>query len=218
MAEETSGAISGAAQGAAAGTMIMPGIGTAIGAVVGAIGGFMSGSKSRAARLAANKGKKIEREISYMNAAVDRRDLVRGARIARAQSVAASAISEGGLQSSAPRGAISSIGAQTGFNLGYFDWRISKLALMQQYYDKAGKYAAQASNIAGITSGLLSLASSGYQAYGASVRPGQAGYRHFNPPPSNTSPVIGNATSQYHINNPMWSNRPINLSTPPISG
>lgn len=158
MSEETSGALSGAAQGAQYGSVLGP-FGMVVGAVVGAAFGFASGSKKRAARLAANRAQKIGREVSYADAAVARRDLVRQGRIARAASVAAIAASgEGGLSSSAPRGALSSIGAQSTFNLGYFDWRIGKKQTQQMLIDKAGKYASQAQQIEGLWKTTMSVA------------------------------------------------------------
>jgi hypothetical protein len=157
MSEESTGALGGAAQGAAAGASFGP-VGLVVGAVVGAVFGAVAGGKARKARLNYNKGRKLERKISYYDAGVQRRDLVRSTRMARAQSVAAAAASgEGGLQSSAPQGAISSIGSQGAFNLTYFDQRIATMRQMQIYYDKAGKLGQQAGNISSLTSAAFDL-------------------------------------------------------------
>lgn len=159
MSEKETGAISGAAQGAAAGAALGP-IGMAAGAIIGGVGGLLSGGAAKRARIYQNRASKTQRVLSMMEAAVQRRDLIRTARMARAESLAAiSAGGEGGMMSSAPLGALSSLTSQTGSNLRYFDARIRDFVQMQFWVDKAGKKAAQASNISGITSGLLSALS-----------------------------------------------------------
>jgi hypothetical protein len=158
MSEESTGAIGGAAQGAAAGAQIAGPYGAIVGAVIGGVMGFMKGSKERASRLAFNKYTGITRDISYADAGINRRDAVRSWRIQEAQQRAAAASETGGLESSAPRGALSSAASQRTFNLGFFDWRVSMFQTSQFYLDKAGKYAAQASNIGGLMQGLSSAA------------------------------------------------------------
>ena len=150
MAERESGALSGAAQGAAAGAAVGGPIGAVIGGVVGAIGGALGGGAAKRARIYANRASKTRRTLDLMEAAVQRRDLVRQARMARAESLAAiTAGGEGGLMSSAPMGALSSISSQTGQNLRYFDARIRDFVQMQFWANKAGKKSAQAQNIMG---------------------------------------------------------------------
>lgn len=167
MSEKETGAISGAAQGAAAGAALGP-AGMIAGAIIGGVGGLLSGGAAKRARIYQNRASKTQRVLSMMEAAVQRRDLIRTARIARAESLAAiSAGGEGGMMSSAPLGALSSLTSQTGSNLRYFDARIRDFVQMQFWVDKAGQKAAQASNISGITSGLLSALSAAGSLKGA---------------------------------------------------
>lgn len=173
MSEQGSGAASGAMKGAATGTAIMPGVGTVVGAVVGAAFGAIGGQQAKKARKYANAAKKLERKMSYLDAGIQRRDMVREMRVARAQGIAASAAEgEGGLQSSAPQGATSSLGAQFGFNLGYFDRRIVDFSTMQSYVDKAGRYARRAGETMALFDAALSLAGS----FGKAPTPSQQSY------------------------------------------
>lgn len=183
MAEKESGAISGAAQGAAVGTMIMPGIGTAIGAVVGAIGGLLSGGAAQRSRIYANRASKTQKTLSLMEAGLQRRDMLRQARMARAESLAAiTSGGEGGMLSSAPRGALSSMTSQTGQNIRYFDARIRDYVQQQFWLNKAGKKSAQAQNIAGMMSGVMSAAQ-GYAMFKAATTPPTT-----LPPPTTSTP------------------------------
>lgn len=174
MAETESGALSGAAQGAVAGAVVGGPIGAVIGGVVGAIGGVLGGGAAKRARIYANRASKTRRTLDFMEAAVQRRDLVRQARMARAESLAAiTAGGEGGLMSSAPMGALSSISSQTGQNLRYFDARIRDFVQMQFWADKAGKKTAQAQNIMG-TMGAVFDAVKGMQGIFGQPTPSQA--------------------------------------------
>jgi hypothetical protein len=85
---------------------------------------------------------------------------------ARGMAVAAAASESGGLSSSAPEGAISSIGAQGSFNLNFFDQQVLHQKLENQWLAKAHK-AADSSNVVNslldtaqgmATSGLFSKA------------------------------------------------------------
>jgi len=136
MGEQASGAVSGAMQGMA--------VAGPIGAVIGGIIGLIGGTKAKKARQYANKAAATERQQAQLAAAVERRDMIRQSRIARAQAVASSASESGGLQSSAPRGAISSIGSQTVSNLNYFDWQVGLGNEAQYYKQRAGKFARSA--------------------------------------------------------------------------
>lgn len=110
------------------------------------IGNVIARNKRRKAQTFMNKASGIERQQAQLAAAVQRRDLVRQTRIARARTVAASANETGGLQSSAPAGAISSIRTQGMSNLNYFDTQIGMGNDAQFYKAKAGKYMAKAEN------------------------------------------------------------------------
>lgn len=133
--------VSGAAQGAVTGMMV----GGPVGAVIGGILGLFGGKKAKKARKYAEKAAAVERQQAQMAAGVQRRDMIRQARIARAQAVAAAASESGGLQSSSPMGAVSSMGTQLTSNLGYFDWQVGLGNQAQTYKQKSGKYARQAS-------------------------------------------------------------------------
>lgn len=207
MSEQETGALTGAAQGAITGAQIAGPYGAVVGAVIGAVGGAIGGGQAKKARKYANKAKALQRAMSLMDAGIQRRDMVRAFRIGRAESVAASAASgEGGLLSSAPIGAISSLGSQFKFNLRYFDQRIRDFMTMQSYVDKAGKYANKAATTGAIMGALNSAAS----AYGAMkpVTPSQApsqygpystGYQF-----PNNSPAVSSTswTSNYISNIP----------------
>lgn len=171
MSEKETGAISGAAQGAAAGAMIGGPVGAVIGGVVGAIGGLLSGGAARRSRIYANRASKTQKTLSLMEAGLQRRDMLRQARMARAESLAAiTSGGEGGMLSSAPRGALSSMTSQTGQNIRYFDARIRDYVQQQFWLNKAGKASAQAQNIAGMMSGVMSAAQ-GYAMFKAATTP-----------------------------------------------
>jgi hypothetical protein len=148
-------------QGAAAGYKVGGVWGAVIGGVVGSIGGYIGGGQAERAQKMAKKGAKIERGQSYLDAAVQRRDAIRTIRATRAQSLAA-ATSEGrgDMPSSMTQGALSSIGAQGNFNIGYFDSRIAHYLLMQKYFDRAGKYARRAEGTFAIMDQALSVVNS----------------------------------------------------------
>lgn len=158
--ETTGGAASGAASGAAAGMMVAGPIGAVIGGIVGGVVGLFGGKKAKKARKFAEKAQKVERQQAQLGAAVQRRDMIRQARMARAQAVAASAAEGGGLQSSAPQGAVASIGSQLTSNINYFDWQTDLSNEAQQYKAKAGKYARQANAISSTFEAITSSASS----------------------------------------------------------
>jgi hypothetical protein len=114
------------------------------------LGQLFSYKKEKKARKYADKASEVERQQAQMAAGIQRREMVRQARIARAQSVAAAAAESGGLQSSAPMGAVSSMGSQLTSNLAYFDWQVGLGNQAQIYKKKAGKYARQSADIAAL--------------------------------------------------------------------
>ena len=155
-AESSSGAMSGVASGAAAGAMVGGPIGAVIGGIIGGIAGLFGGKKAAKARKFAEKAAKVERQQAQLQAGLQRRDMVRQARIARAQAIAAGASESGGLQSSGIRGAASSIGSQLTSNMNYFDQQVTLGNEAQSYKAKAGKYARSA---AAFQSGIGAVAS-----------------------------------------------------------
>lgn len=114
------------------------------------LGQIFAYSKGKKARKFADKASEVERQQAQLAVGVQRRDMVRQARIARAQAVAASAAESGGLQSSAPQGAISSMGTQLTSNLSYFDYQVGLGNQAQIFRKKAGKYARQAEDISAL--------------------------------------------------------------------
>ena len=127
---------SGAAQGAAAGFAA----GGPVGAVIGGIVGFVSGVFASKANKQKKKAKKEQIRAQEREAAIQRRDLIRNIRISRASAVAAAASESGGLQSSAPLGAVSSIESQGSAAISYFDTQVASGRAINAYLDKAAKY------------------------------------------------------------------------------
>lgn len=137
--EVASGIIQGAAAGAAGGP-----VGAVIGGIIGAVAGIFSSKANKAKRQA-----KMEQiRAQEREAAVQRRDLIRGIRIARAQAVAAAASESGGLESSAPQGAIASVRTQGNFATNYFDAQIASGRKVNSLINKADKYSAISDSIA----------------------------------------------------------------------
>lgn len=143
--------VSGAAQGAAIGAAAGP-VGAVVGGIVGAIGGLFASKANKNKR----KATKEQRAMVEREAAVQRRDIVRQIRITQAQAIAASASESGGLESSAPQGAIGSIQSQGLFNLGFFGVQATSQTKINSYLNKAEKYAGYAS----LTGSLLKAGSS----------------------------------------------------------
>lgn len=158
--ESTTGSLGYGAQGAYLGYSAGGPWGAVVGGVLGGIGGAIGGHQEARARKMAKKAVRIQRQLSYMQAAVARRDLIRNARMERASSVAALAAQEGGLQSSPGAGAVSSYQSQFGFNLGYFDRRIQDYLAMQRFMDKSGKYARRAGDTYAIMDTIIAMGNS----------------------------------------------------------
>lgn len=148
----TTQVIGGAAQGAQAGYKVSGGNpwGAAIGAVVGGIGGMFG---DKAAKYRRKATKEEERAVEIQQSA-QRRSIVREIYLARSQALAASAAEEGGLQSSAPLGAISSIGTTGTKNLKMFDALIARQIMQKYYTKKAGKNQGYSDSIMGIIQGI----------------------------------------------------------------
>lgn len=185
MAEKEMGAGAGAAQGAAAGAAFGP-WGAVIGAVVGGALGYFSGGKKAEARKFAAKAADVRRRQQTMQLAVQRRDIIRQQRMARANAVAAGA-SEQGVTSSGVMGAISSIDAQGKSSASYFDAQADLDAAFQMYAKKAGKKAGQAAELDTLLGSMGAIATVGGDLYGLSKGSGSAapsggssGYTSFN--------------------------------------
>jgi len=158
------------------------------------IGDIVSRNKRRKAQTYMNKASAVERQQAQLAAAIQRRDLVRQSRIARARTVAAAASESGGLQSSAPAGAISSIGTQATSNLNYFDRQIGLGNEAQGYKAKAGKYLAKAENAsfwgstAQFVADTAAAAMSGSAASAAEVKGIQTGWSTWDSSSNNLFP------------------------------
>lgn len=111
------------------------------------IGKIAARGKIKKAQKFADKASALERQQAQMATGIQRREMVRQARISRGQAVAAAASESGGLQSSAPQGARSSLSSQFTSNLNYFDTQVGLGNEVQGYKAKAGKYARQADNL-----------------------------------------------------------------------
>ena len=160
-ADEIGGAASGAASGAKIGAAVGGPVGAAVGAVLGGIAGLFGGSKKRKARKFAARAAAEDVRMTERAQAVQRRDIIRQMRMARAQTLAAGSSETGGLMSSGIQGSISSIGSQGRFNLGYFDTQIQNQLLRNDYARRAGKYAGQAGDIFGLLEAGTTLADAG---------------------------------------------------------
>ena len=173
---------SGAAQGAAAGASVGGPVGAVVGGILGAIGGIFGNKAKKAKRKAA----KEQQRAAMREAAVQRRDIIRQYRAARAQSVAAAAAEAGGLQSSAAQGAIASTDSQAAFGLRFFDTQVASNQKVNKLLGKAEKYAGYASGIGSIITAGAQL----YQGFGG--RP--MNFRDFRTPSSG----IQTSTSGYN--------------------
>jgi hypothetical protein len=197
MAEKETGAGAGFAQGAAAGAAFGP-WGALIGGVIGGAIGYISGGKKAEAKKFAAKAQEVRRRQQSLKLAIDRRDLIRSQRIARANAVAAGA-SEEGVQSSAVGGAVASIDAQGKSAASYFDAQVDLDAAFQMYAKKAGKKAGQAAEMDSLLGSLGSLATVGGDLYGLSKPSPQytstsssSGYTSFNSSAAQTN-MAGNS-------------------------
>jgi hypothetical protein len=147
-----------AGQGAAAGYMAGGVWGAIIGGAVGAVGGLFSKKAKKYRRDAEKEGKLIaEREQ-----AIQRRDIVRNFRMARAQALAAGSSESGGGGSSVA-GALGSIDTQGAFNINFFDTQINSQKRIQKLVNKSEKSAA----ISGAIMSLISSVGQGASSMGS---------------------------------------------------
>lgn len=163
--EETTGAVAGAAQGASAGSVFGP-VGALVGGVIGGAIGYFSGQEAKLAKKYGRLAQATRRRQQQMTAAVQRRDVIRQARFARAQAVAAGA-SEGNVTSSAVSGATSSITAQTESSLNFFDRQVGLDNVFQTYAAKAGKHAGKAAELNSLLGAAEGLTTVGANIYGS---------------------------------------------------
>jgi hypothetical protein len=127
--------VSGVAQGAAAGAAFGP-VGAAVGGIIGGIAGIFGSKANKAKR----RARKEQRRMTEREQAVQRRDLIRNFRLARAQALAAGSSETGGLESSGVQGAAASIASQGVFNLNFFDAQVASQRRINDLLKTAGKY------------------------------------------------------------------------------
>lgn len=155
---------SGAAKGAAAGAAFGP-WGAVIGGVIGAIGGLFA-KKSNAAK---KRAQAEEIAIAERQAGIQRRDMVRQYRAARAEALVTGSSESGGDQSSAVLGGIASLGAQSRFNLQFFDKQVAGQRYVNKQLKKADKYNDYANTVFTTLSAASSIGGSGM--FGGSQQP-----------------------------------------------
>jgi hypothetical protein len=131
--------------------------GGVVGGIIGAVGGFFGGKAAQRAEIYATRANKTRRTQQLLTAAIQRREMFRQTRFARAEQLAAaSAAGEYGTLSSGYGGAMGSLMSRAGSNIRFFDAFTRDEVQASFWEGKASKKAAQASNIMGITSALTS--------------------------------------------------------------
>lgn len=198
--EAATGAGAGAAQGAAAGAAFGP-WGAVIGAVVGGALGYFSGDKKKQARKYMRMAEEQRRRQQKMRLAIQRRDIIRAQRFARAQAVAAGA-SEQGVTSSAVMGAIGSIDAQGKTAATYFDAMVDLDEAYQMYAKKAGKKVGQAAEMDTLMGSLGGLATAAGDIYGLyrgsnTTQQPSSGYASFNNTAAQTNMANNSAFTSF---------------------
>lgn len=168
MASDTeASAFGGAAQGAATGAQVGGPWGAVIGAVIGGALGWASGKKRKKAKKFAALAEAQRRKQQQMQLAVQRRDIFRQQRLARANAIAAGASDEG-VTSSSVLGATASIDAQSRSAVSYFDTQVNLDNAYQMYAKKAGRAQGQADSLMSILGSAGNLATAGADIYGLS--------------------------------------------------
>lgn len=163
----TSGGISMGAQGAAVGAAVAGPVGAVVGGVVGAVGGLIGGGQADKADYYRSIARQWEKQGRARQASLELRNMLREFRLARANAIMGINAEAGGNQSSAPVGAVGSLGSQYAFNDAYYraDYQIKKQ--ITKYYTKAGKANANAQQSFATVGGLLQLGGVAYGAYSA---------------------------------------------------
>lgn len=149
-----------AGAGAVAGAVLGFARGGPIGAAIGAVGMFLSGQAAARANVYKTRAAKTRRTMALMQGAVQRREMVRQTRVARAEQLAAAAgAGEYGMLSSGYGGAMGSLMSRAGRNLQVFD-AFTRDEVQASFWEaKAGKKSARAADISGLTN-LLTVGAS----------------------------------------------------------
>lgn len=170
MDEQSSGALSGAASGAAAGAVFGP-WGAVIGGAIGLVGGLLSGGASRQARLKKMQINNINKQELEQNAAIQRRDIIRGSRIAYARSLAQGTAGEGEVSSTGLQGVQGSNLSQSTFNMSFAGMQAQQALSKINLGAQADNYQNQSQMYAGLTSAALSVGSMVGTAMKPSINP-----------------------------------------------
>lgn len=173
MSEKEIGAVSGAGRGAMAGAKVGGVWGAVIGAVIGGISGGAAGHAAKRARIYQQRASRTQGMLQNVQAAIQRREMVRQTYVARAEQLAAaSASGETGMLSSGYGGSMSSLMSRAGRNLQVFDAAARDQVQMNFWLRKAAKKSAQSSNI----SGFMDLAESATNFVGGNLEAGKTWY------------------------------------------
>lgn len=151
MSETEIGAVSGAGRGAMAGARVGGVWGAVIGGVIGGIAGGAAGRAAKRARIFRQRAARTQGMLQTVQAAIQRREMVRQTYVARAEQLAAaSASGETGMLSSGYGGSMSSLMSRAGRNLQVFDASARDQVEINFWLKKAAKKSAQSSNILGL--------------------------------------------------------------------
>lgn len=189
----TTGALSGAAQGASAGAAFGP-WGAVIGGVIGGVAGFFGGSSADRAQQMLRKARAWEKQGKNREAAIAIRDAVRNFRATRAASVAAIGSEGGGLESSAPAGAVGAMGSQYAFSRAFTQGQFMIQQKVSKFLNKAGKANAASQNMFAMLDAGASIAGAFGKFYTPSASPStpsSSSGTNQNAPTSETSSFVG---------------------------
>jgi hypothetical protein len=149
-------------QGAQAGFSVGGPMGAIIGGIAGGIGGLIGGHAADAGKFYERKANKWAKLGKTRTAAIAVRDAVEQFRQQRAIQMATIGAETGGNRSSAPAGAISSLGSQFVFAMAFNQGQNMIQEKVQKNLKKAGKSYQQSQNImAGISAISSSISSFG---------------------------------------------------------
>lgn len=158
--------VSGASTGAQAGASVGGGYGAIIGAVVGAVGGLFARKKRKKQKKFARAAQAVRRRQQSMRLALQRRDIVRQGRAARAQAIAAGSGEERTISSGVSTAA-GAIGSQLGDSLNYFDQQVALDNEYQRLNAKAGKYARQGEDLNQLVGAIPAITNLGANIFGS---------------------------------------------------
>jgi hypothetical protein len=140
-------------------------IGGIVGGIIGVAKGLFLSGKAKKASKFRKLAEETKRKQQTMRLALQRREVVRNLRFARAQAVAAGT-SEGNVRSSATAGAAGSVTGQGISALEYFDAQVGLDNKAQSYLAEAARMDRELAKHAAVTSGANTAAQLGTDIYG----------------------------------------------------